>query len=191
MAEADTGYKWWIRYVLVPIIGGGGVVALLVAYINRPLPPPSAPTPVQANPDSVPVTTSVSPADVEQLVAKWLAAWLSGNADDFVAAAGTPFYFDKEVILTRADLRSRYVELAGSKLDTWKKLEIKSIKIQTVAQLQATGYDLTSDRIFRSMNLSTSDFAVSVQSALNGRVEGMLVVVRRRGNAIEIAGMWD
>ncbi len=24
------GYKWWLRYIVVPIIGGGGLVAIIV-----------------------------------------------------------------------------------------------------------------------------------------------------------------
>ena len=36
MADGDSGYKWWIRFVLIPLVGGGGAVALVVAYVNRP-----------------------------------------------------------------------------------------------------------------------------------------------------------
>jgi hypothetical protein len=36
MAETETGLKWWIRYVIVPVIGGGGAIAIVVALISRP-----------------------------------------------------------------------------------------------------------------------------------------------------------
>lgn len=36
----ETGLKWWIRFVIVPIIGGGGIIALIVAYGSRPPRPP-------------------------------------------------------------------------------------------------------------------------------------------------------
>jgi hypothetical protein len=31
----ESGLKWWVRYVIVPIIGGGGVIAIVVAVIER------------------------------------------------------------------------------------------------------------------------------------------------------------
>lgn len=36
MPDSEAGYKWWVRYVVVPLIGGGGLIALFVAYLNRP-----------------------------------------------------------------------------------------------------------------------------------------------------------
>jgi hypothetical protein len=37
MAEAtETGIKWWMRYVIVPLIGGAGVFGIVIAYIDRP-----------------------------------------------------------------------------------------------------------------------------------------------------------
>jgi len=42
----DRGYKWWIRYVVVPLIGGGGLIALVVASLNRPQ-SSQVPTPTQ------------------------------------------------------------------------------------------------------------------------------------------------
>jgi hypothetical protein len=34
--DRETGLKWWLRYVVVPLIGGGGVIAIIVALIGRP-----------------------------------------------------------------------------------------------------------------------------------------------------------
>jgi threonine dehydratase len=34
MPDNETGFKWWLRYVLVPIIGGGGIVAIIVAFVR-------------------------------------------------------------------------------------------------------------------------------------------------------------
>jgi hypothetical protein len=36
----ESGVKWWIRYVAVPLVGGGGVIAIIVALI----PPRTIPT---------------------------------------------------------------------------------------------------------------------------------------------------
>src|SRR5205085_2080970 len=33
----ETGIKWWLRYVVVPLIGGGGVIAIIVALIPQQL----------------------------------------------------------------------------------------------------------------------------------------------------------
>jgi hypothetical protein len=46
--EAEHGLKWWVRYVLVPVIGAGGLSAVLVSWIGRSRTPPSpAPSPPQ------------------------------------------------------------------------------------------------------------------------------------------------
>jgi hypothetical protein len=34
----ETGIKWWMRYVVVPILGGGGIIAMIIAVIQRPTP---------------------------------------------------------------------------------------------------------------------------------------------------------
>jgi hypothetical protein len=36
MSEQETGFKWWIRYVIVPMIGGGGIIAIVVAILGIP-----------------------------------------------------------------------------------------------------------------------------------------------------------
>jgi hypothetical protein len=64
MADTETGLKWWVRYVIVPLIAGGGLVAIIVALLKPPddrprhvdqpkmnnlsgLPSPPAPTPTR------------------------------------------------------------------------------------------------------------------------------------------------
>lgn len=42
MPEIESGLKWWMRYVIVPMIGGGGIIAIVVAVIatyDKPKPP--------------------------------------------------------------------------------------------------------------------------------------------------------
>ena len=36
MAQGDRGFYWWIRFVVVPLVGSGGLVAIIVALIIRP-----------------------------------------------------------------------------------------------------------------------------------------------------------
>jgi hypothetical protein len=38
MAEEEKGVKWWLRHVLVPILGGGGIIALFVSVREHPSP---------------------------------------------------------------------------------------------------------------------------------------------------------
>ena len=35
MPEIESGFRWWARYVLVPLVGGGGLIAVVVATIDR------------------------------------------------------------------------------------------------------------------------------------------------------------
>ena len=35
----EKGWKWWIRYVVVPLIGSGGLIALFLAYMQQPTKP--------------------------------------------------------------------------------------------------------------------------------------------------------
>jgi len=34
--EKESELKWWIRFVVVPLLGGGGVIALIIAFMQRP-----------------------------------------------------------------------------------------------------------------------------------------------------------
>jgi len=63
--EKETGIKWWMRYVIVPLIGGAGVLGVFIAYIGKPPATPEKPSAqsqiVQAQsmqPQNVPSTTS-------------------------------------------------------------------------------------------------------------------------------------
>jgi hypothetical protein len=44
--DKERGFKWWLRYVIVPIIGSGGVVAIIIALMTRPANSPTPPTPM-------------------------------------------------------------------------------------------------------------------------------------------------
>jgi hypothetical protein len=59
MAEStETGLRWWMRYVIVPLLGGGGVLALIVAAAlhsidsknsDQPQKPPAAIDPTRSS----------------------------------------------------------------------------------------------------------------------------------------------
>jgi len=35
MADSETGAKWWLRYIVVPLLGGGSVIAIVVTSITQ------------------------------------------------------------------------------------------------------------------------------------------------------------
>lgn len=42
-AGEERGLYWWVRYVIVPVIGGGGIIAIIVTLISQiPVPSPDA-----------------------------------------------------------------------------------------------------------------------------------------------------
>lgn len=42
--ESEKGIRWWLRYVVVPLVGSGGIVAVIVALIVKPPTPSLTPT---------------------------------------------------------------------------------------------------------------------------------------------------
>lgn len=78
MSNSETGYKWWLRYVVVPLIGGGGIIAVIVALISRS---PTEP-PLQEGISQLPVTEE-RVVIAEEIVVDFSA----GNA-----AAAPPYY---------------------------------------------------------------------------------------------------
>ena len=205
IANSDTGYKWWIRYVLVPLVGGGGVVALLVAaYINRPTPREPIKPPVvtstipQAAPPRTPPAVTTAPvkprniaAEVESLTTRWVAAFFSGNTDEVVALSGMPFFFAKHgLVLTEADLRVRYSAFAERSGEGLKRAAVRAIKVETVRDLQQAGQDIV-NQISSVMLLSADDLVVSIKFAVPGRtiLDDMRVIVRKVGDEYKIAGV--
>jgi len=70
MPEIEQGLKWWIKYVVVPLFGGGGLVAILVVLLtsylaNKKASPVEHPTIRQTNDSAAvqasPVPTALSP----------------------------------------------------------------------------------------------------------------------------------
>jgi hypothetical protein len=53
--ENESGFKWWARYVIVPLVGGGGIITLVIALMNRP-----SVTPTTSSPGNNPNPTSTA-----------------------------------------------------------------------------------------------------------------------------------
>src|SRR5262245_8464438 len=45
-------HRWCIQHVIVPILGGGGLIAIIVAYISSPPLPSPGPNPLPPKPDT-------------------------------------------------------------------------------------------------------------------------------------------
>jgi TonB family protein len=55
MADPEDGLKWWLRYVIVPLIGSGGIVAIFVAINSYRSQTPPVSNPVEHRvPDAPP-----------------------------------------------------------------------------------------------------------------------------------------
>ena len=46
MTDKEKGFKWWLRYIIVPLIAGSGLVTIFITLMgrNEPDPRPSNPT---------------------------------------------------------------------------------------------------------------------------------------------------
>src|SRR5215471_15849221 len=97
MSDPESGYKWWIRYVIVPLIGGGSVVALLVAYLNRPAVPPRDPSAAAQEERE----RRFALRDAQDVVYLWSDSLLGGNVDKAMEVSGDPFFFGKTLFHER------------------------------------------------------------------------------------------
>jgi len=72
MGEAtETGIRWWMRYVIVPVIGGGGIIAIVVAFIGRPQNVTQNPAPqMQAVTPQAPINEATKPKNVDEDLGK-------------------------------------------------------------------------------------------------------------------------
>jgi hypothetical protein len=68
--QPEHGYKWWIRYVIVPLIGGGGVVAVIVALIVSGVWKPSTERQITApqSPASPPEVAQTKPSATKEIL---------------------------------------------------------------------------------------------------------------------------
>lgn len=72
MPENETGAKWWFRYVIVPILGGGGVVAIIFSslthtthssddpHLTQSTPGAPSQVPAGSNPAALPQTVPIT-----------------------------------------------------------------------------------------------------------------------------------
>jgi hypothetical protein len=193
VAESKSGYRRWVGYVAVLLIGGGGLAALAVALRAKPVVPNIESTAASAMPaPAMPASAPPAPApqrqpavEVEKLVARWFDAFLGGRVDDVVSLSSEPFYFGDKVILTKPDLRRTYLGLQQEKGAEMRTVEVSSIKVQSVRELQAGEVKPSKDSLLSKLNLSQDDYVATV---IVMRSEHHQVAARRWGDGYEIAG---
>jgi hypothetical protein len=64
MADSEQGLKWWLRYIIVPLIGGGGIIGIVIAIISRPQFPQNT-VPPDATINQEPALISGTPVEKE------------------------------------------------------------------------------------------------------------------------------
>jgi hypothetical protein len=100
MAEEEKGAKWWIRYVAVPLIGGGGLIGCLAAVIGilpsfRPaLTSTTVSLPQQAPPKPTPQNTNQSPTVVPSSTERSDSQQTPDTAKKEDSRSGITIFFD-------------------------------------------------------------------------------------------------
>ncbi|GEM_PF-6808399 len=56
-AGEERGFYWWMRYVIVPVIGGGGIIAIIVAVIGMLSPQSPTGTTTPTSPSKIQTIT--------------------------------------------------------------------------------------------------------------------------------------
>lgn len=184
-----------------------GVAALMVASTTlyfglRDRERPPAPAPAPANP-AANGSALVSPQPVaslesrrqqaEALAGEWLGAMRERNVNHLVRLAETPYYFDQEILVTRASIADRYRQLFEEKPTVPEGMQIVKIRARTVKEMKDEGESLQRDRIFRSLSLGDSDWGIEVHVRMPGREgdEGLIMFARPVGDQLRIVGTWD
>jgi hypothetical protein len=92
--EKEAGLRWWLRYIVVPLIGGGGAIAIVVAVLdykartNDPAATHPAATTSQSKPDTPSKSTDTSIQSSPPLIAP--VSEKSANSPSMNGNGGTP-----------------------------------------------------------------------------------------------------
>jgi hypothetical protein len=128
----------------------------------------------------------------EKLVSDWLRAHLHRDLDTLLGLAEFPFYFDNEILVGPEDLASAFRRLFSEKpVPSDPRLQIQSIRVQTIGELTAEGYDASRDRVLPNLHLADTDFAIRVRVSERGGSESVLFFARRTPSGLRMVGTWD
>ena len=110
MPDTENGLRWWIRYVLVPLVGTGGIVAVIAAWVTRPSLPAIQSTPSASASQAIadtPPHQARTPSQLERArtaSAKWIQAIADNDVNTVVELSGEPIHLFGETILTKGAL---------------------------------------------------------------------------------------
>ncbi|WP_294000550.1 hypothetical protein [Sphaerotilus sp.] len=166
MAVEEEGYKWWLRYVAVPLIGTGGLVALVAAYISRPQPVERIQQP------TVPATSSIASqqkqdeVEAVKLVSwQWLTAFHQGDIQAMKLVSNFPFDYPAGKLLEYQAL-SAFASDAKSARERYGEPKVLNLTVVPVS----------TDGFMHCFRLAPGDFAVTVNYF--GQSAGKFVVKR-------------
>ena len=132
------------------------------------------------------ITSSDFKLLAESIVSNYLAAFKSKDVNSLVAMSSTPFYNDHDILISLSDVRDRFEKNFAEKKSNEFPL-IKSIKVKTVAEGKNEGLIKGNDRILSNLNIpDDSYFGVA-----EFEHDALVIVFRKIGNDLKVAGIWD
>jgi len=129
----------------------------------------------------------------------WCSDLKKRNVDGLVSNSSIPFYADNKILNSLSEVRESYVAMINNfateqpQNDSTKKfvekIELVELKIYKISELKNKGYDVSGDRIIRSLNLEEDPYIALVR--FNTWHDYTELVFRKTGNTLKIAGWWN
>lgn len=213
MGEESGSKSWWttIPGIMTAVAGVISAVALLIGSLNQAGFFKTRETPKAPSPESSLKTeqsnnkNSAQPerrqetelSDVEQrktaeaLAVSYVNSLIKYEIENLTSQASFPFFSDNEIMLSKEDLRKYYSEKLGEASKRGQpndgRIEITRIKARTIGEWKTEGYDVSKDRLLRSIQLDDGDFMIGIEYPHNG----FAVYTRKVGGVLKIAGWWN
>ena len=157
------------------------------SQITPTQPAPSTP-PKDASPPSVQqpiLDTDAAKRLAEKKASEWFTAVKQGDGQTLVRLSAPPFYFDSEVLASSEDIAAKYQNMLSK--PRGNDFRIDTMKSGEVGEFKKHGWITANDRIYANLSIKDDDMAVG----LGIKGEGVLLVFRRAGPNLELAGFWD
>jgi hypothetical protein len=178
------------------------ITALILAvrpFINSGKDNNSGGSSIADNTNSKPEATVDYLSIATTLANDWCSDYKKRNIDGLVVNSSIPFYADSKILNSLSEVRQSYDEtipnfaaLQSQKDSTGKsemKMEVAELKIYKISELKTKGYDVSGDRIIRSLNLEEDPYIALVR--FNTWHDYTELVFRKTGNTLKIAGWWN
>lgn len=199
MSDSNTSFK---TAVIVAVIGLIGTLAtVIITNWDKIFKPNIIQSEQPNNDDKQNITGANKPENTtsqntntsinytllaESMVSNFLAAFKSRDVDSLVAMSSTPFYNDHDILISLSDVRDRFERnFAGRNSNEFPL--IKSIKVKTVAEWKSEGLIQGNDRILGNLNIPDDSYFGVAEFENNS----LVIVFRKIGNDLKVAGIWD